>query len=73
MNIKDTPCPQCKTIGVLNVEEIFYTKPIGSYSLAGVQMKLTGEWCPVLTCSACDLVRKGKYDPDRIHVIFDAA
>lgn len=73
MKLQDTPCPSCKAIGVLRIEEIFYAKPIGSFSLPGMQAKLTGSWWPVLMCSACDFTRKGRYDEDGIHVIFGNA
>lgn len=73
MALKDKPCPACGVVGSLDIEEIFYGKPLGSWSLAGVQVKFSGEWRPVLTCSACDLVRAGTYAPGRTHAHFPAA
>lgn len=72
MKLHETACPGCGVTGMLTIEEIFYAKPIGSFSLAGMQAKRSGCWIPVLTCLACDFTRPGKYDGDS-HAVFDAA
>jgi hypothetical protein len=48
------PCPMCHRIGTARVARIFVAKPIGSFSLAGQQMKTTGSFVAVLSCTGCE-------------------
>lgn len=64
------PVPSCAAVGTLTLDRVFEAKPVGAYSLAGVQLKTTGRFRPVLRCSACGLDHRGEYDPDGRHVTF---
>lgn len=67
---EQSPCPSCTATGTLSVDQVFDAAPIGDYSLAGVMMKTTGRFRPVLRCSACGLDHLGEYDTDGRHVLF---
>lgn len=73
MKLHETPCPKCKHPGSLKMESVFHAKPIGEWSLPGVQTKFVGEWKPVITCQieSCQFTRTGRYDGDS-HAVFDA-
>ena len=52
----ETPCPRCGHIG-LEVGPKMRARPIGSFSLAGQQMKVSARlelrwWCPQEDCPA---------------------
>lgn len=65
-------CPVCGTVGTLSIKRMFRAKPLGTWSLSGAQMKLTGWFFPLLVCSGCGLGVPGHYDPDGRHVTFPA-
>lgn len=47
-----TPCPHCAKRTVM-VREIIVAKPIGSFSLAGVQMKFSARKSWTYHCNSC--------------------
>jgi hypothetical protein len=49
------PCPACGAAGTVTVQPILVGKPLGTYSIAGVQPKTVAEEKVALTCSACGL------------------
>lgn len=49
--LPDVLCPKCTYPGGLAIFLEFVSKPIGSFSLAGAQMKLSVRQVPVLSCS----------------------
>lgn len=50
-NPEDLTCPNCGVTGTLQIVQRLLAKPIGSHSLAGVQLKTTAiEW-PFLMCT----------------------
>lgn len=59
--IDETPCPACGSKS-LRIEERLTTKPIGSFSLAGVQMKVSAVSKPWLVCGTCGIEAEGKRD-----------
>lgn len=57
-------CKYCNTVGKIRIEwrERFVPKPMGTWSLAGQQMKMTGtmvNW-PYAICDACGHESEGK-------------
>lgn len=71
MKIEAVPCPVCDAPpGSLRLGETLQAKPIGRFSLAGVQTKVSARPAPVLTCDQCDLRLVGEYDGDGRHVTF---
>ena len=70
MKIEETPCPTCNRVGTLYVEVKLVAKPIGSFSLAGAQTKVTAESKPFLLCSVCHFTKMGKFSEDGYHVEF---
>ena len=72
-NIEHSPCPECKIQGVLRLTKVLQVKPIGDYSLAGVQLKFSAIERPVLSCLACQMSIVGDYDSDGLHMTFLAA
>lgn len=73
MLVEEAPCPQCGAApGALSVTPEIVAAPLGTWSLAGMQMKTTTRIRPVLCCSACDLRVPGELDEDGRHVTFPA-
>lgn len=68
-SINRTPCPGCGMINNLYISVEFVAQPIGSFSLAGMQMKVSGRERPVLKCRNCDFNLPGEYDGDN-HAVF---
>jgi hypothetical protein len=68
--VQKSPCPSCGAADTLALISTLAARPLGSYSLAGVQTKVVAAWRPVLTCSACGPYRVGTYDDDGRHVTF---
>lgn len=56
------PCPKCGELNRMQVRQEFKADPIGSFSLAGVQTKFSGEIVWVYRCLAC-----GAYGPAEPH------
>lgn len=54
-----TPCPKCNRVG-LRIEWRFKAQPLGSYSLAGAQPKVSAYRVPVLLCDNCGLSCEGR-------------
>jgi hypothetical protein len=66
-----SPCPRCDAEpGTLSVSFELVGNPLGSFSLPGMQMKVTARTRPVLRCSACPLEVVGELDADGRHVTF---
>lgn len=55
--IKRKGCPQCKA-GNAEISREFVSKPIGTFSLAGMQMKTTGSFVIVLRCPDCGVTAR---------------
>jgi hypothetical protein len=47
------PCPECGTVGTVALRPVMVAKPLGSFSLAGAQMKVSARQGWELACSAC--------------------
>ncbi len=58
-DLSEVPCKACGKCA-LRIEERFEAKPIGTWSLAGVQTKLTGTMWPWMVCDACGRESRGK-------------
>lgn len=62
-------CPRCHAgPGTLQIRSTLQARPIGEFSLAGAQMKVSAVEVPVLTCSACDLHIVGRFEDG--HAVF---
>lgn len=51
--LTSTACPACGVRYAVYVREVFTAKPIGSFSLAGAQMKFSAIRSLVYECSLC--------------------
>jgi hypothetical protein len=49
----EVPCPACGVTGKLSLRTVFRAQPIGSYSLAGAQMKFSARREREFKCAAC--------------------
>lgn len=67
--IKRTPCPKCSKVGGLFISIKLIAKPLGTFSLAGAQVKASAYQAPVLECSLCDFNLVGEFDGEE-HAIF---
>lgn len=67
-SMPERPCPWCTEQGGLEICLRLKAKPIGSFSLAGAQVKVSATSTPVLCCSRCKWELDGKFDGD--HVTF---
>ena len=63
-------CPGCYAKGTLKIISRLQAKPIGEFSLAGNQMKVSAREVPVLVCRACEHEVVGRFEDDG-HVVFD--
>ena len=60
------PCPSCQTVGSLHLDlrEIRVARPLGTFSLSGVQTKLSvfSQLVPHIVCRSdgCDFVKTPK-------------
>lgn len=54
------PNPGCRAVGTLTLKVQLVADPIGKSALAGVQLKTTAAYRPVLTCSSCELLLIGE-------------
>ncbi len=74
-------CPQCRTQGTISVRLVLVAKPLGSFSLAGEQMKVSARRAAVAECSSCGLSVSGHLENPTIgpdgatggHFVADAA
>lgn len=46
-------CPDCAVTGALEVREVLRAKPVGTFSLAGNQMKFSARWGWEYRCGSC--------------------
>lgn len=70
--INRTPCPECNMIGKLYISVEIVAKEIGTFSLAGHQVKFSGKELPVLKCNNCDFSLVGRFDGEgHSHAVFD--
>lgn len=53
------PCPDCGATGSLTLSTALVAKPMGTWSLAGAQLKTSAREVAVLACSACGASRRG--------------
>lgn len=49
--LKTLACPDCKTVGSVELTMRLVARPLGSFSLAGHQMKTSAVNMPVLACT----------------------
>lgn len=68
--VEDSLCPVCRCFGTLRIERGFRTASVGTYSLAGAQLKVAAVEAPRLCCSECGLDVLGEYESDGRHVSF---
>lgn len=64
-DLKGVPCKYCwETAIVLELRQEFIAKPVGTFSLAGAQMKFSAIrcWWPWARCTACGHESKGKVE-----------
>lgn len=47
------PCPECGAAGTVALRPALIVQPLGSFSLAGVQLKVSAREGWELACSAC--------------------
>lgn len=47
------PCPKCGAAGTVALRPALIVQPLGSFSLAGVQLKVSAREGWELACSAC--------------------
>jgi len=73
MNVYEADCPNCYTPGSLSIKVELAAKPVGDFSLAGAQIKVSAFEVPVLSCWACPLRVTGRFDEDRSHAVFPTA
>lgn len=56
---EETPCPRCGELS-LKIEWKLHAKPLGSFSVAGQQMKLVCQEWPYLVCKSCGVEAPAK-------------
>lgn len=62
-------CPQCGAgPDAVSLTVRLWAQPLGSFSLAGQQMKVSARERPVFSCTACDLCLVGEFEDD--HAVF---
>lgn len=59
--LETTQCPGCGLPGTLRIENVMHANPIGSWSLAGVMLKLAARDRPNLMCTQCPYRLVGDY------------
>ncbi len=57
-----TACPQCQQVGGLYIVVKFVASPLGTFSLAGGGVKLSGQELPVVECRNCPFTLVGEFD-----------
>jgi hypothetical protein len=70
--IDRTPCPQCGLASNLYIVIEFVAKPLGTFSLAGAQVKFSGRELPVLKCRNCPFMLVGDFDGEG-YAVFNPA
>jgi predicted RNA-binding Zn-ribbon protein involved in translation (DUF1610 family) len=74
MSIKvyEAKCPSCgEGPNTLWIEQRMIALPVGSFSLAGAQLKVSATTKPVLICVSCGMEIVGSFDDDKDHALFD--
>jgi hypothetical protein len=63
-DLSTVTCPDCGVTGSIELTTRLVAKPIGTFSLAGAQMKVSAVETPVLACTTpgCGLVKYPKTD-----------
>jgi len=59
-DLSTVPCPECENVGTLYIGTVLQAKPIGSFSLAGQQMKFSANEIPAIRCTACTFVKPAR-------------
>jgi hypothetical protein len=54
--LEQTPCPECGDL-TLYFGMGFRARPLGSFSLAGMQDKVSAQEIPVIRCRTCEFVK----------------
>ena len=69
-DLREVLCPLCVRPGGLKIHLEFLSKPLGTFSLAGAQMKLSVREVPVLSCGqpGCNLILVGEIQDG--HAVF---
>lgn len=60
MDISEVTCTYCGVFGQIEIKNLLETKPLGSFSLAGVQTKTTGSYWPYAICGSCGHKSRGQ-------------
>jgi hypothetical protein len=60
-DLSGVQCTRCGVVGQLRIETRLEAKPLGTWSLSGVQTKAVLESCPWMVCDACEAECKGKF------------
>ena len=55
-------CPSCSAAGTVSVRLVLVAKPLGTFSLAGAQTKMSAVTAAVAECSACGLTVSGRLE-----------
>lgn len=58
--IEDATCRYCGATGRIRVEWRLEAKPLGTYSIAGLQPKAVARSHPYATCGGCGHVSRGQ-------------
>ncbi len=58
MKVEETPCPACGALA-LRIESRLAIRQIGTFSLAGQQMKFSADQVPWLVCGSCGVEAEG--------------
>jgi predicted RNA-binding Zn-ribbon protein involved in translation (DUF1610 family) len=66
------PCPNCQQ-PTLHIEEKLKARPLGSFSLAGAQMKFSARAGVFLVCRSCGAEAEGVVEDGSTHATFDPA
>lgn len=56
------PCPACGRRGHLTLAVVLAARPVGAYSLAGVQNKAAAQQHAELRCAACAMALLGRVE-----------
>ncbi len=55
-------CPNCQATGTIVIDFELRARPIGSFSLAGAQMKVSAEQVAIAECTACGARTPGRLE-----------
>lgn len=59
VKVTDATCPACQEHSLV-IEWRLTAKPVGSFSLSGLQMKFSATHQPWIRCTSCGIEAKGK-------------